>query len=45
MQRDEQQRDHGQPGRAIIDIGFSPNIPAEFIIFTLQQPVGQQVEV
>jgi hypothetical protein len=32
-------------GKAIIDIGFSPNIPAEFIIFTLQQPVGQQVEV
>lgn len=32
-------------GKAIIDIGFSPNTPAEFIIFNLQQPVGQQVEV
>jgi hypothetical protein len=28
-------------GKAIIDIGFTPNTPAEFIIFTLQQPVGQ----
>lgn len=32
-------------GKAIIDVGFSPNIPAEFVIFSLQQPVGQQVEV
>jgi len=32
-------------GKAIIDIGFSPNIPAEFIIFSLQQPVGQQVQI
>ena len=31
-------------GKVIIDIGFSPNIPAEFITFTLQQPVGQQTE-
>jgi hypothetical protein len=30
-------------GKAIIDIGFSPNTPAEFVIFTLQQPVGQTV--
>lgn len=28
-------------GKAIVDIGFSPNTPAEFIPFTLQQPVGQ----
>lgn len=28
-------------GRAIVDVGFSPNTPAEFIIFNLQQPVGQ----
>ena len=28
-------------GKAIIEIGFNPNTPAEFIIFTLQQPVGQ----
>jgi hypothetical protein len=31
-------------GKVIIDIGFSPNIPAEFITFTLQQPVGQTTE-
>lgn len=30
-------------GKAIIDIGFNPNTPAEFIIFTLQQPVGQTI--
>ncbi len=30
-------------GKAIVDIGFNPNTPAEFIIFTLQQPVGQTV--
>jgi hypothetical protein len=30
-------------GKAIVDIGFNPNSPAEFIIFTLQQPVGQTV--
>ncbi len=30
-------------GKVIIDIGFSPNTPAEFIIFTLQQPVGQTI--
>lgn len=30
-------------GRAIVDIGFNPNTPAEFIIFTLQQPVGQTI--
>ena len=29
-------------GKAIIDIGFSPGTPAEFITFTLQQPVGTQ---
>ena len=28
-------------GKAIVDIGFNPNTPAEFIIFSLQQPVGQ----
>lgn len=31
-------------GKAIIEIGFSPNTPAEFVIFFLQQPVGQQQE-
>lgn len=30
-------------GKAIIDIGFNPGTPAEFIIFTLQQPVGTQI--
>jgi len=29
-------------GKAIIDIGFNPGTPAEFITFTLQQPVGTQ---
>jgi hypothetical protein len=28
-------------GKAIIDIGFTANTPAEFVTFTLQQPVGQ----
>jgi phage tail sheath protein FI len=28
-------------GRAIVDVGFSPATPAEFVIFNLQQPVGQ----
>lgn len=28
-------------GRVIVDIGFSPNKPAEFVIFRLQQPAGQ----
>jgi len=32
-------------GKAIIDIGFAPNTPAEFIIFTLKQPVGQQASL
>lgn len=32
-------------GKAIIEIGFAPNSPAEFIIFYLQQPIGQQVEL
>lgn len=32
-------------GKAIIEIGFTANTPAEFIIFTLQQPVGQTVGV
>jgi hypothetical protein len=27
-------------GKVIIDIGFSPNKPAEFVIFTLSQPAG-----
>lgn len=27
-------------GRVIIDIGFSPNKPAEFVTFTLTQPAG-----
>ena len=27
-------------GKVIIDIGFSPNRPAEFVIFRLQQPSG-----
>lgn len=27
-------------GQVIIDIGFSPNKPAEFVIFTLTQPAG-----
>jgi hypothetical protein len=31
-------------GKVLIDIGFSPNTPAEFIIFTLQQPVGQTIQ-
>ena len=31
-------------GKVIIDIGFSPNTPAEFITFTLQQPVGQTIQ-
>lgn len=29
-------------GKVIIDIGFAPNTPAEFIEFQLQQPIGQQ---
>jgi hypothetical protein len=28
-------------GKAYIEIGFSPSTPAEFVIFYLQQPVGQ----
>lgn len=32
-------------GKAIIEIGFSPNTPAEFVIFFLQQPVGQTAEL
>jgi len=32
-------------GKAIIDIGFAPNTPAEFIIFKLAQPVGQQANL
>lgn len=30
-------------GKAIVDIGFTANTPAEFVEFTLQQPVGQAV--
>lgn len=29
-------------GQVIIDIGFSPNKPAEFVIFNLSQPAGTQ---
>jgi len=28
-------------GKAIVDVGFTANTPAEFVTFTLQQPVGQ----
>lgn len=28
-------------GKAVIEIGFTANTPAEFVTFTLQQPVGQ----
>lgn len=28
-------------GQVLIDVGFSPNKPAEFVIFTLQQPTSQ----
>jgi hypothetical protein len=27
-------------GKVIIDVGFSPNKPAEFVVFTLTQPAG-----
>lgn len=32
-------------GRVNIDVGFSPNKPAEFVVFTLQQPVSQSASI